>query len=259
MPDIDVITPVYGQPDLTIDCVRHLAAEGSDLHWLWVDNGSPDDDVHRIELATQKYGLPTTRIRFAENLGFVVATNAGLRESTAPYVLLLNNDTRVFPGTIARLRRVLDERPNAGIAGPVSSSGWQGWPNLVSKIREFALLNREGAFKGSDEEIAERLGSRFGDHVRPLDPTKGMLAFFCALIRREVIEKVGFLDERYGVGFGDDDDYCEAARRAGFTLYFAMGAYCWHKHRTTFRELYSEQEIQVRQSEAMVVLGEKWG
>lgn len=74
-----------------------------------------------------------------------------------------------------------------------------------------------------------------------------MLAFFCAYIRRRVIQDIGYLSEAYGVGFGDDDDYCFRARRAGYRLGLATNVIVEHAHRTTFKTLFPEyKQLQER-------------
>jgi len=72
---------------------------------------------------------------------------------------------------------------------------------------------------------------------------RGMIAFFCVLTKREIIEKVGPLSEEYGIGFCDDDDYCLRVRNAGFKIFIAKDVFVYHFHRTTFRSLYSDTEI----------------
>ena len=64
-----------------------------------------------------------------------------------------------------------------------------------------------------------------------------MLVFFCVMIKREVINKIGLLDEKFGVGLGDDDDYCHRAEAAGFRLAFVGNLEIYHKHKATFKAL----------------------
>jgi GT2 family glycosyltransferase len=62
---------------------------------------------------------------------------------------------------------------------------------------------------------------------------------------------VGLLDEQFGVGFGDDDDYCHRAQTAGFRLALVLDLVIPHHHRSTFRTLYSEAEIRAMQQTAL--------
>ena len=84
-------------------------------------------------------------------------------------------------------------------------------------------------------------------------PRNAMLAFFCVMIRREVLDTVGLLDRVYGVGFGDDDDYCRRAHRANWRLVLTMQLRIPHRHRTTFKSLYSNDMIADMQRENMAI------
>lgn len=74
--------------------------------------------------------------------------------------------------------------------------------------------------------------------------SSAMLAFFCVMFKREVIEKVGLLDEDFGVGLADDDEYCYRIHKAGFRLALAHNLRIVHHHRSTFNELYTPQEVE---------------
>ncbi|KKP80502.1 MAG: Glycosyltransferase, partial [Candidatus Moranbacteria bacterium GW2011_GWF1_35_5] len=69
------------------------------------------------------------------------------------------------------------------------------------------------------------------------------LAFFSTLIKKEVIEDIGYLSEEFGVGFGDDDDYSIRAKIKGWKLYLAKDVFIFHNHRTTFKSIYSDEKI----------------
>jgi GT2 family glycosyltransferase len=81
-----------------------------------------------------------------------------------------------------------------------------------------------------------------------------MLVFYCAMIRRDVIEKVGLLGEQFGMGLGDDDDYCHRAQDAGFDLCYLGDLVIFHYHKMTFRSIYSERELRglIRRSQRLL-------
>jgi GT2 family glycosyltransferase len=159
-------------------------------------------------------------------LGFVQAANEGLSTSTAKRVVILNNDTEVAPNWLNYLDAPL--RGNVGLAGPRTDARncWQG-----------AWKGKHGIF---------------------LLPRTAMLAFFCVMLRRDVIQTVGYLDYSFGVGFGDDDDYCHRAHLAGFRLAFVPALLIRHHHRTTFKTLYATKEIQSMQQAARAKFRAKW-
>ena len=133
----------------------------------------------------------------------------------------MNNDTEAVPGWLPRLRDAFNRDPLVGLAGPLTTTpdSWQGrWP-------------------------AAR-----GTHIL----AKGrMLAFFCVMIDRLVFEEIGLLDESYGVGFGDDDEFSRRAERANFLLALAQDLRIPHHHRSTFKAIYSQPEIKRMQDAAL--------
>jgi GT2 family glycosyltransferase len=216
-PRYDLILPHYGTGRLTglcLRCLKTIRRHSADYRLIFIDNASPEFDAVESELRRHRHLL----IRNTENLGFVRAVNQGLKRSTAERVVILNNDTEAVPHWLSRLDAAL--AGNVGISGPrTTANSWQG---------------RYPA----------------GDGILVL-PANAMLAFFCVMIRRDVVRRVGLLDEQFGVGFGDDDDYCHRAQTAGFRLALVLDLVIPHHHRSTFRTLYSEAEIRAMQQTAL--------
>ncbi len=215
----DVIIPHYGTgrlTDLCLACLRSIRAYSQDYQLILVDNASPEFDVIAPELERHPHIL----LRNTENLGFVKAVNQGLQISTAPRVVIMNNDTEAVAGWLEKLDVALGGE--VGLSGPCTTTqeSWQGLPRWR------------------------------GVGVMVLPPS-AMLAFFCTMFRREVFDRVGYLDEDFGVGFGDDDEYCARAKRAGFKLALVRDLVIPHHHRSTFRSLYSDDQIRIMQSTAM--------
>jgi GT2 family glycosyltransferase len=236
-PRVDILVPTFGQEEFTIRCFDTLRAHTNSYRLIWLDDGS--SSASRAAVA-EVFALHRDRraVAFDQNRGFIQTVNDGLREeSKAEYVVLLNNDTEVTHGWLDRLLRVLDANPSLAAAGPMTSSrdAWQGWPNFFAAGRMRDL---------SPGEIARSLADEFGDRFIRVP----MLAFFCTALRRRVFTEAGLLDERFGIGFGDDDDYCHRLLAAGYELAFVPGAYVVHHHRTTFRARFSDAEITVMQN-----------
>jgi GT2 family glycosyltransferase len=208
----DIVIANYTTPEtepLALACVKSIRAHSRDYRIIWVQNGpGPSEEIaQELRLAE---GL--CFIGNDANLGFVRAANQGLRASTAPYVVLLNNDTEAVPGWLEKLREPL-VWPIA-LAGPctTASGSWQG-----------RMQPGDGTFLLT------------GD---------GTLAFFCVMMDRRVLDVVGYLDEDFGLGFGDDDDYCDRVHRAGLGIAFVGGLTIPHRHRSTFRSLFPNSKIE---------------
>lgn len=225
MDNTDIIIANYATEDLAplaLACLQSIRAYTEGYRIIFVDNGSPRFDLMAEELERHPHLL----IRNTVNLGFVRASNLGLMSATAPYVVLMNNDTEAVDGWLEALRSPLKD-PDVGISGPLTTTpnSWQG------KAPE-------------------------GEGFRILPPGH-MLAFFCTMFRREVFDRVGLLDESYGVGLGDDDDFCRRAEAAGFSLALVHSLRIPHHHRSTFRALYTTEEIASMQDAAMRRLHEE--
>jgi GT2 family glycosyltransferase/tetratricopeptide (TPR) repeat protein len=158
-----------------------------------------------------------------KNLGFPAGVNQGLARARGCYLVLLNNDTIVTPQWLERLITLsLHDWPKVGLVGAVT--------NYAAAPQQVPVSYR------SLEEIdgfAERRWREYG-HLAVGTPR---LIGFCVLIRREVVEKIGRLDERFGLGFFDDDDLGLRARQAGFRLAIAQGVFIHHFGSRTFRGL----------------------
>jgi len=226
MPRFDIVIPHYGVGRLTGLCRRCLETireYSHDYRLIFIDNASQELDLLLPEIERHPGSV---LLRNTENLGFVKAVNLGLSISTAPRIVLMNNDNEAMPGWLEKLDMALVGK--VGLSGPRTTTlhSWQGQPRFQ------------------------------GTGVMILPPT-AMLAFFCTMLRREVFETVGYLDPDFGVGFGDDDWYCHLAKQAGWKLALVRDLVIPHYHRSTFRALYDDQQIQAMQKEALALFKQK--
>lgn len=198
---------------LCLESVRRLTDEP--YEFILVDNGSTDGTPEFLA------SIPGARgITNPENRGFPAAANQGIRVSSGRQVLLLNNDTVLTTGWLRRLLTALHSDPRIGLAGPCS--------NFVSGPQQVAVAYE--SLEGLDG-FAWDFGKQHDGRVEDVDRLVG----FCLLIRREVIGKVGLLDERFGVGCFEDDDYTLRALSAGYRAVIARDAFVHHDGGRTFR------------------------
>lgn len=233
----DVVIPTFNQSAMTLACLRSLNAtpDLGRIRVIWVDNGSDPGERLLVRSYLESEFLAAADWLFIrENLGFVKATNAGIAISTAPYVLLLNNDTELPPEWLDRFLEVLSEEPIIAAVGPRSSSPhqWQG------------RIPTEGVYVDAKAGFLE---------------THQMLSFFCTMFRREALERCGYLSEEYKAGLGDDDDYCERLHRAGYRLAIRLDTTVTHHHRTTFKAVYGEAGYEEMQRVNIAFFRRKWG
>jgi GT2 family glycosyltransferase/tetratricopeptide (TPR) repeat protein len=221
--------------------LRHTRAP---YELLLVDNGSTDaTPAYLAEVRARPGPERVVVVRNESNRGYPAGVNQGLAAARGEYLVLLNNDVVVTPHWLDGLvRAALADWPGVGLAGAVTN--YAGSPQQVeagytdlSGLDAFAAARRV-ACDGPGVE-AERLTG------------------FCLLVRRAVFEAIGNLDERFGLGFFDDDDLCRRARAAGFGLVMAADVYVHHFGSRTFRSLGVDAGAQLRQN--LALFAEKWG
>jgi GT2 family glycosyltransferase len=209
-----IVIPVWNGLQDTIACLHSLRTHTPEAHEIIViDNGSTDGTAEWLAAQTD-----IIVGRNEDNLGFPRACNQGMELATGDQVLLLNNDVILTPGWLRRMIEALRE-PGIGMVGPRSNnvSGAQVMQQFYRNVVELPAW----AWDWSMRRIGER---------QPI----GRLVGFCLLIGREVIEKVGLLDEQFGIGCYEDDDYCRRVEAAGYRLVIANDAFVHHHGSRTF-------------------------
>jgi GT2 family glycosyltransferase len=234
MPSINVIIPFYKHLLTTASCVSSVLENSPDsLRVLLVDNGSESPLPYWLS--------PSSRVRILRNhcnLGWTGGVNRGLRESQADYVVLLNNDTLVFPGWLETMLGAMVERPSLGAIGPLQQKGAylasDGTVRLYSQSPEGIADRLDGFPLYTDflsfEDFRIAIRERFRGEVLLAET----LSFFCVLLRSEAIRRVGELDERFTYGY-DDSDYSLRLRADDWELGVAADTVIFHEAGATFR------------------------
>jgi len=201
------------------------ACEGLAYEVVVYDNGSADDTLRRL-------GDDVRLIRSATNDGFAAATNRAFTESRGRYVFLLNPDCELRPAALTRLHEFLESEPKAAAAVPLLEDDDGG-----GSQREFQL-RRLPTFRGLLSEIfafgklLPRNRHTAHYRYRDLDLTSPQRveqpAAAALLIRREVFEEVGPLDERFSPAWFEDVDYCRRLHDAEKAMYVVPSALARH-------------------------------
>jgi len=244
-PRLSVIVVTHNNRDLNRVCLESLAARTEWPNWelIVVDNGSTDGTRELLE-AEEKRLSPRLRVlAHAENRGFAAACNAGLAASTGDFLVLLNNDTVVTRGALTALVRHLASDASLGIVGPVTNA-----------IANEARVDVGYADLSGLPDWARRYTR---EHDRETFPIP-MLALFCAALPRRVYETVGALDERFGLGMFEDDDYCRRVAEKGFTIRCARDAFVHHWQMASFRKMQQSEYLALFAANKRKY-AEKWG
>jgi hypothetical protein len=217
----------YKTPKLTIDCLHSLVSEVQALPGTRVvisDNASGDGSVEQIQAAinTEDWGSWASVMPLDDNGGFAFGNNAIIRESLkstnpSPYILLLNPDTVIRPGAVKELIDFMDKHPHVGIAGSRLEDP-DGTPQ--SSAFRFHTVWSELDY-GLNLGIVTKLLSKWvaappiSEEPCPTDWVAGA----SMIIRREVFEQVGLMDEEYFMYY-EEMDFCLQAKRAGWSCWY---------------------------------------
>jgi GT2 family glycosyltransferase len=242
-PVVSIVIATYNNLEYTKQCVDSIyeRTEYPDFEIIIVDNASLDGTVNYLKQLTAQNNN-VTAIFNESNLGFAAANNQGILKSESDYIVFLNNDTIVTKGWLGGLIKHLDD-PHVGMVGPVTNN-----VGNEAKIRVY--------YKDLIEMhcFAERFLERNKGKTRNID----MLALFCAAMRRATIDEIGLLDERFGIGMCEDNDYGRRLHIAGYKIICAQGVFVHHFGSMSLKQLSPEEYRKLHETNRKLY-DDKWG
>jgi GT2 family glycosyltransferase len=225
-PDLSICIVTYRAKDFLRDCLRSLRENTAvDYEVIVVDNGSKDgvDQMLQQELPGAKF------LANDANLGYTFPMNQALRQAEGRCLLQLNPDTLILPQALDKLVEFLDTHPQAGICGPkvlnrdrsLQKPCRRGEPTPWAVVTYFLGLS---ALFPKSKLFGEYLMNYMDeDQAHLVAGVSGS----CMLIRRAVIDQIGYLDERF-FAYQEDADFCFRARQSGWLVYYAPEAQIVH-------------------------------
>ena len=243
-PKVSVVVLTYNNLPFTQACLHSLETNTHYPNWelVLVDNASTDGTQDFLA----EYAASNSHVKLVqndENLGFAAGNNRGLEAADGKMLIILNNDTYVTPGWLLDLTRHLRKDPDLGLVGPVTN-------NIGNEAKiDIQYKDMQEMQKAARAYTSNRAGEQLNLPV---------VAFFCVAMPRSVYEKVGDLDERFGLGFFEDDDYCQRVREAGFRIAVAEDVFIHHHLSVTFAQM-AEGSRQALFERNKAIYEEKWG
>jgi len=222
--DLSIIIVSWNGKELMRNCLKSIydKTSGIEFEVFVVDNGSKDDTPEMVKNDFPQVSL----IANDYNAGFAKANNQAIKLAQGDFVLLLNQDMLVLPETFSGMVKFMREHPEAGVAGChlVDENN-----KTVPHVRKFPTIIDQAAIilklphifpKILDSYLMKNFDYKKKE-PQGVDSVRG--SFFT--IRREVLEKLGGLDERYFFWF-EEVDYCRQVKKAGWKVMYWGGVKC---------------------------------
>lgn len=224
---IAVILPIYRDVDMTERCIRKampgvMSIPGSIIYAI--NDCSPDQHMQAmLEALAKEYGTVLFIDKNDTNLGFVGTVNRGLEKFSDYDIVLLNSDVMVPVNWLSRLSLEAYKQHNIGTVTPLSN-------NATVCSFPLTLVENDQAF-GLDVDTIDRVFSK--SELPAVECPTGI--GFCMYIRRDCLDQIGYLNtERFGRGYGEENDLCQRAAAAGWLNLLTPNLYAYHEGAVSF-------------------------
>lgn len=224
---IAVILPIYRDVDMTERCIRKampgiMSIPGSIIYAI--NDCSPDQHMQAmLEALAKEYGTVLFIDKNDTNLGFVGTVNRGLEKFSDYDIVLLNSDVMVPVNWLNRLSIEAYKQHNIGTVTPLSN-------NATVCSFPLTLVENDQAF-GLDVDTIDRVFSK--SELPAVECPTGI--GFCMYIRRDCLDQIGYLNtERFGRGYGEENDLCQRAAAAGWLNLLTPNLYAYHEGAVSF-------------------------
>lgn len=227
---VSIVTVNWKTPGLLAKCldsIKELDENHESFEYLIVDNNSGDNSV---EMLRENY--PYVKVLANDqNLGFSKACNQVIPDARGKYVLLLNPDTVITKNAVTHLYDFMESHPDCATAGPkvlnpdgsLQLACRRSFPSLEASFYRVTYLSR--LFPNNERISKYNLTNADPDKVLEVDALSGS----CMIVRKDVIDKIGLLDEDIFM-FGEDIDWCWRMKEAGWKVFYTPLSVVYHAH-----------------------------
>jgi GT2 family glycosyltransferase len=239
--DLSICMLAWNGIDFTLACLASIPAAVGRLkiETILVDNGSTDGSPDAV--AKQFPGVKL--VRNDMNCGFSIAVNQGVDLATGRYLLVLNNDTRIVPGSLEAVVSFMDQHPDAGIVTPqlIYEDG-----RLQNSIANFPSFQEIFIGKTILRLLFPgKYPSKLTAFTQPVEVESVVGA--AMFVRKEVVDKIGGIDEGFFIFF-EETDWCLRSFRAGWKAYLLPDAKLIHHQGQTVNRAHVRKRIEYTRS-----------
>ena len=227
-PKASIVIVTYNNVEYTRLCLSSIYEKTiyPNFEVIVVDNASNNETVEFLKSFEAEH--QNIQILYnARNEGFARANNLGIALAHGDYIVLLNNDTIVTRVWLSRLINPL-RNPQIGLIGSLTN-GVSNEAHVEMPFTDVAAL----------DAFAMEIAKERADVLTPIK----MLAMYCMAGRREIFQQIGPLDEQFGIGMFEDDDYSLRVRQAGYKIAVAEDVFIHHFGRSGFKILGDERYL----------------
>lgn len=238
---VDIIIPIYKGFVQTKRCLESVRANSQCVPFelVLIDDCSPEIELQNY-LATYTGRPDVTLLRNEQNLGFVASVNRGMGLHPDRDVVLLNSDTEVVNDWLDRLRQCAYSQPDIATVTPFSNNAticsypFEGWNGGLPGMLDLVAL--DALFARANTGLAAALPTAVG---------------FCMFIRRACLQDIGDFDvERFGRGYGEENDFSLRAAKAGWRNVLAADVFVFHEGGVSF----GAQTLELREQATAALL-----
>jgi GT2 family glycosyltransferase len=243
-PKVSIVVISFNNVGMPRGCIESIFRNTvwPNFEVIVVDNASTDETRAWLRFVARERGDVRVVLN-AENRGFAAANNQGLAVATGEFLVLLNNDTIVPRGWLEPLLAQL-RQPDVGLVGPVTN--FVG--NEAKVDVDYRSVEDMEAF--AQRWMTTHIGEEFDI---------SMLAMFCVALRKEVHAQIGDLDECFGTGMFEDDDYSRRIQAAGLRTVCTPASFVHHFGQASFRKLIDSGEYDALWNRNKEIYESKWG
>ena len=247
MVDVSIIVVAWNVRALLYNCLKSVYDETKDIDFevIYVDNASTDGSVDMVKKEFPQVNI----IQNKKNEGFIKANNQGVQTAKGRYVLLLNSDTLILNNAVAKIVKFADAHPETAVVGcrvlnpdRTLQRNCFMYPSILNMFLSATGLYKifpKSKFFGREDMT----WWDFND-VREVETVCGSFS----LVRRQAIDQVGLMDERYFV-YGDDPDWCYRFKKNGWKIMFTPNGEIIHYGGQTTKQMARKFRLQLHGSQ----------